>query len=123
MISTYEKFMRLLRLEIESLHDEIEIILKSLDERLANHEITDYVHNENGAILRNELLGLEDFLRTEFDVSERGEATLDDVVNEVRGYLRKRLNERDYVPALYELMNRRIEKIVTYLSQTVPAGR
>lgn len=123
MVSTYEKFMRLLRLEIESLHDEIEIILRSLDHRLANHEITDYVHNENGAILRNELLGLEDFLRTEFDTSERADATLDDVVDEIRAYLRRRLIERDYVPALYELMNRRIEKIVAYLSQTVPSGR
>ncbi|MFW5743025.1 MAG: hypothetical protein ACOCW3_03960 [Spirochaetota bacterium] len=123
MISTYEKFMRLLRLEIESLHDEIEIILKSLDERLANHEITDYVHNENGAILRNELLGLEDFLKAEFDVSERGEATLDEVANEVRAYLRKRVYEREYVPALYDLVDRRIEKIMTYLSETVPTGR
>jgi len=122
MISTHRKFIRLLQLEVESLHDEIEIILSSLDRRLADHEITDYVRNENCAILRNELLGLEDFLHSTFMVDE---ATLDEasvqgasvqeVAEQVRGYLRRRLAERDYVPALYGLIDRRIDKIVAYL--------
>jgi len=134
MISTYRKFIRLLQLEVESLHDEIEIILSSLDRRLADHEITDYVRNENCAILRNELLGLEDFLRSTFmtdgraalrdagtlndaslDAASLDEASVDEVAERVRGYLRRRLAERDYVPALYALIDRRIDKIVAYL--------
>lgn len=139
MISTYRKFIRLLQLEVESLHDEIEIILSSLDRRLADHEITDYVRNENCAILRNELLGLEDFLHSAFmsdagtalrdgerlDRSSRDEAPLDEtlvdessvdeVAGQIRGYLRRRLAERDYVPALYGLIDRRVDKIVAYL--------
>jgi hypothetical protein len=121
MVSTHQKFMRLLQLEIESLHDEIEIILQSLDHRLEKHEITDYVRNENGAILRNELLGIEDVLRCKLDVAERDDATLDEIVAEARSCLRKRLIDRGYVPALYELVNRRIDKIVSYLSQPVPS--
>lgn len=123
MVSTYRKFKCLLLLEIESLRDEVQLILESLDLRLERHEITDYVRNENGAILRNELLGLEDFLRNQIDLAERDDATLDEVVAEVRAYLRKRLVDRDYVPALYELLNRRISKIVAYLSEPVSASR
>ena len=122
MVSTYRKFIRLLQLEVESLHDEIEIILATLDRRLADHEITDYVRNENCAILRNELLGLEDFLRTEFTLEVRDDASLDEIVAEVKAYLRRRLEERQYVPALYELVNRRIEKIVAYLKSPTPTG-
>ncbi len=121
MISTYDKFVRLLELEIESLHDELEIIVRTLDERLANHEITEYVRRENQAVLRNELLGLEDFVRTRFGVSERAGATLDEMSSEVKSYLRRRLTEREYVPALYELVSRRVDKIVAYLKTPTPS--
>ena len=118
MITTYEKFIRLLRIEIESLHDEVELILKSLDQRLAAHEITDYVRNENAAILRNELMGLEDFLETVGKEECEG-ATLEECVDTVKSYLRRRLKERDYVPFLYELLERRIERVVDYLQTPV----
>jgi hypothetical protein len=115
MISTYDKFMRLLRLEIESLHDEIEIILHSLDTRLANHEITEYVRSGNGAILRRELLDLDDILCAELDLEDKEHATVDEIVEASRSCLRQRMKERDYVPALYDLVDRRIEKIAAYL--------
>lgn len=121
MVSTQRKFVRLLQLEIESLHDEIEIILRSLDQRRAKHEITDYVRNENYSVLKNELLGLEDFLRTEFIFEGREDASLEEIAEEVKAYLRRRLVEREYVPAVYELVSRRIEKIVSYLRSTTPA--
>ncbi len=122
MISLYHKFVRLLELEIESLHDELEIMLRTLDERLANHEITEYVRRENHAVVRNELLGLEDFVRTEFGVTERDGASLEEIEREVKSYLSRRLSERDYVPALYELVCRRIDKIVAYLKTSTPVA-
>ncbi|MFP4114054.1 MAG: hypothetical protein ACOC2Y_04500 [Spirochaetota bacterium] len=121
MISTYGKFVRLLKLEIESLHDEVEIILQSLDARLANHEITDYVRNENGAVLRNELLGLEDILCTELDLEDRDQASVDEIAEAARACIKRRMKERDYVPALYDLVDGRIAKIVTYLRSPVAA--
>lgn len=122
MVSPHHKFIRLLQLEIESMHDEIELIMKTLDERLAKHEITEFVRNENCAVLRNELLGLEDFLRTEFSFGERSDISLGELVKEVRAYLRRRLSEREYVPALYELVSRRIDKIVAYLEEPNPVN-
>lgn len=119
MVSTYQKFIRLLQLEIESMHDEIEILLTSLDRRLADHEITDYVRNENAAVLRNELLGLEDCLRTTFDTEGREDATVDEIASEVRACIRQRIEARGYVPALGELIDRRIEKIAAYFRSPV----
>ena len=118
MISLYEKFRRLLLLEIESLHDELELILTALDDRLARHEITEYVRNENVAVLRNELLGLEDFLRDTFDPGAEDGASLEEIVDRTRAYLRRRMNDHEYVPAIYELVNGRIAKIVRYLEST-----
>ena len=123
MISLHEKFIRLLRLEIESMHDEVELILNSLHERHARHEITDYVHNENGAILRNELLGLESFIRDELVIDPTRGQSVDALVKEVRLSLRQRCAERDYVPALFHLIDRRLSKIEAYLDSTpLPAA-
>jgi hypothetical protein len=36
-------------------------------------------------------------------------------VADVRAYVHRRLIERDYVPALHELVNRRIDRVVDYL--------
>ena len=117
MVSLYGKFTRLLELEVESLHDELEMMLDTLDERCANHEITDYVRNENSAVLRNELMGLEDFLRARLGpAGESADKTsLEEIAEEAREFLRARMRARDYVPALYDLVSRRIDKIVSYL--------
>lgn len=118
MVTRYRRFLRLLELEIESLHDEIEVILGSLDERLAKHEITEYVRNENCAVLRNELLGLDDCLRARFE--ERADATVDEIAAEVKSCVRQRLIDHEYVPALFGLVSRRIDKIAAYLSSDDP---
>ena len=123
MISTYDKFMRLLQLEIESLHDEVELILQSLDTRLKNHEITDYVRNENGAILRNELMGLEGILCARLDLEDPARASVEEIAEAARVCLKKRMKEHEYVPALYDLVDRRIDKITVYLKSPAAATR
>ena len=46
MDAMHRKFLKLLSLEMESLKDELELIIDSLDSRLARREITDYVRND-----------------------------------------------------------------------------
>lgn len=41
MASLYQKFVSLLTVELESLKDELEVLVRYQDERLENQEITD----------------------------------------------------------------------------------
>lgn len=109
------KFSKLLIIELESLEEELEILLRSLDERLAAHEITDYVRNENHVILKNEIMGLRDFLQTGCSVDADEVHSPEDAAALAKETVRVRLEQRGYMPALYGLVARRIDKIADYL--------
>lgn len=116
MDAMHRKFLKLLSLEMESLKDELELIIGSLDSRLARREITDYVRNENLAVLRNEVMGLEDCIRGCPDMDFSGAETPRDLVEMSKEYLSHRLGEHGYVPAVYRLLEHRLDKIAAYLS-------
>jgi hypothetical protein len=116
MTRTCRKFEKLLIIELESLEEELELLVLTLDKRLADHEITDYVRNENCAVLRNEILGLRNFLHGGCFESEADNLTsIDDAAECAKRAVRSRLQERGYVPALYPLVERRIDKIASYM--------
>ena len=120
MISIRRKFMSLLSLEMESLHDELKLILETLDRRLANHEITEYVRNENYATLMNEIIGLEHCMRRAPEFSSDEDAGLDEIAEQAKRCLKARFSECGYVDALYALVSGRIDKICSYLRLDAP---
>lgn len=114
-----KKFVKLVSLELESMRDELEMLITQLDERLARHEITDYVRNENLAVLRNETLGLEECLRgcadLSFDTQAEVAQSIDVLAERTKEQMRERLSSKGYVPALYPLLERRLAKVAAYL--------
>lgn len=122
MSSLYRRFVRLLNVELESLQDELQVLVNYQDERLENKEITDYVRNYNVAVLKNELMGLHEFLRCEGCLDADSEGNLDQITDEVCGYIKHYFETRDNVPALFELFKLRIDKIRDYLENPVAAG-
>lgn len=122
MSSLYRRFVRLLNVELESLQDELQVLVNYQDERLENKEITDYVRNYNVAVLKNELMGLHEFLRCEGCLDADSEGNLDQITDEVCGYIKHYFETRDNVPALFELVKLRIDKIRGYLENPVAAG-
>lgn len=115
------KFLRLLAIEIESLHDELEVVINSLEDRLARYEITEYVRNENFATLRNELLGVEDCLNGCGEFSVADDAGIEEVAYAMKRFVRARLHEHGYVEAVHTLIEKRIDKVVAYLKIEIGA--
>lgn len=109
------KFAKLLSIELESLEEDLEIVLQTLDDRLRAHEITDYVRNENHAVLRNEILGLRDLVRSGEPVELGTISSISEAAELARIAVRRRLEEHDYVPALCRLIEKRIDKVAAYL--------
>ena len=110
------KFGKLLAIELESLEGELEILVQTLEQRLKDHEITTYVRNENYAVLRNEILGLRDFLKLGFSFDSEEISTADEVAALAKEVVRNRLEERGYEPAVYRLIEHRVDKIALYLN-------
>lgn len=116
MTALCRKFAKLLTIELESLEEELEILVQTLDQRLKDHEITNYVRNENYTILRNEILGLRDFVHSGCSVDSDDVTTPNEAASLVKKLARSRLEERGYVPALYRLIEHRINKVAVYLN-------
>jgi len=116
MTALCRKFAKLLTIELESLEEELEILVQTLDQRLRDHEITDYVRNENYVVLRNEILGLRDFVKSGCSIDSDEVRTVDEAAALAKEVVRLRLEERGYVPALYRLIEHRVDKIAVYLS-------
>lgn len=120
MTSLCRKFTKLLTIELESLEEELELLLKTLDQRLKDHEITEYVRNENYVVLRNEVLGLRDFLKSGCAVDSDDITTPDEAAVAAKEVVRHRLTEHGYVPALYGLVALRVDKVASYLKMDMP---
>ena len=116
MTALCRKFSKFLMIELESLEEELEILVRALDQRLKDHEITDYVRNENYAILRNEILGLRNFLESGCSIDSDEVTTADEAAALAKEMVRHWLEERGYVQALYPLIERRVDKIAVYLN-------
>ncbi len=116
--------MKILALEIESMEDELSMLLHTLEDRHARQEISDYVRNENFVVLRNEVLGLHDCMNGLDDVRGCPAETLDDAADLARQVLHRRIADHGYVPALGRLIDARIDKIVRYINESeVPLRR
>jgi len=116
MTALCRKFSKFLMIELESLEEELEILVRALDQRLKDHEITDYVRNENYAILRNEILGLRNFLKSGCSIDSDEVTTADEAATLAKEMVRHWLEERGYVQALYPLIEHRVNKIAVYLN-------
>jgi cytochrome c2 len=104
------------------LREELEVLVKYQDQRLQNQEITDYVRHYNVATLQNQVKGLHEFLRCEGCLDADSDAPLDEIEEEIKGYVKAYFEHYEYVPATYELVKLRIEKITNYLRSPAAAG-
>ncbi|HUX21989.1 MAG TPA: hypothetical protein VMW69_12180 [Spirochaetia bacterium] len=114
------KFLRLLRVELEDLKEDLDLFMEVMSARHDSGEITDYVYNENLAVLRNEVMGLHDCMRGCADSESFGQGTVQEIADAFKERLHARLKEHGYVSALYSLVDRRIDRIAGYLKSEFP---
>lgn len=110
------KFLKLLLVELEDLGEDLAFFTEMMERRHRSGQITDYVYQENLAVLRNEVMGLADCLRGCADLELMGGKSVAEISAGVKARLHERLKERGYVPALFALLDRRIDRIAAYLS-------
>lgn len=111
------KFHRIFLVELEDLKEDLDLFIKVMETRHNSGEITDYVYNENLAVLRNELLGIQDCARGCADIESTGKEAIEEISAVFKLRLRERLREHGYVPALYALLEKRVDKIAAYLKK------
>jgi len=108
-----KNFVAILKVEIEDLAADIELLLTENQRKKDAGTITDYVYLENQALFRHELLGVQSFARilaqTDPDTFEK----LDDLIV----HLRDAFREGGYVRAINICVERKMKKVTQYVTQ------
>lgn len=110
-----EKFLKILRIEMEDLENDIALLEDVTERRNQEHEITDYVLMENMALLKKEL-GCVHTLLQDLDAFPLEQYdSLEETAQGVKGFFREETKKHGFPPAVYQLVDRKIEKVARYV--------
>lgn len=112
------KYIKVLKIEMEDLNEDINMYREKITKDKNCGEITNYVFMENLALLQNEIIGIETVNKylDSLDVNEF--ETIEDIITKIKTDLEKKLREDGIAQALYIYLERKIDKVRTYVLET-----
>lgn len=117
-------FVSLLTVEMEDIKSDLRSMEELLVSRIGLHQITDYVYNENTALLEREIAGVD---RLQSLLSDLAPEELSRPVDELAVHLEARLIEeirRRQIPkAVEHLVVRRLRRVASFLESDEPSYR
>jgi len=109
------KYIRILKIELADLKDDIGVIMEKSVTRKEQREISEYVFLENMALLKNEVLCIgcvEDMIEG-IDLDQY--ADLDELVGWLNGWFNEMLAKHEMVEAVGRLIQRKLAKVARYV--------
>ncbi len=112
------KYLKVLRIELEDLEADLEVMKDLYDRREAQEEITEYVFLENVSLLKSEIAGVESLIKSIDDIPIEQFSNLDEFVDYVDGLFRERTEHSGYPESVYALVKRKLSKVSRYIMST-----
>ena len=108
-------YVRILKIEMEDLKEDINALTAECKERKEHDEISSYVYMENLAVLNHEILDIERISEDldELDLDQYPD--LDALIEELLGRIEEQLAEHNLMEAVCELVKRKIRKVGDYV--------
>lgn len=111
------KLIGILKVELEDLEGDVDDLLKILQHRKDEKEITNYVYLENRSLLLNEIGAFKSLIHG-LDALDTGRfATQEEMFREVDRLIHARTRDSAFPEVVYSLVKRRLDKVVQYLKQ------
>jgi hypothetical protein len=115
MRAALNKFIRIFRIELEDLEEDINDLLEILEKRRDSQEITNYVYMENKGILLNEIACVHELLDSISSIDADRYESVEAMIAEVRNMLDQRIQDCDFPEVVHSLVQRKFEKVSTYV--------
>ena len=109
-----EKFFKILAIEFEDLEESIIILIKSILERLENHEITNYVMKENNSLLKREHT---DILQIHKEIMKMNMEDYQSVEDASTAVISLIYSFKGIPEAVHIYMEGRVKKVVRYMKE------
>jgi len=113
MLNIIKSFVAILKIEIEDLTADVELMMNECQKKKDAGKITDYVYLENMALYRHELLAVRSFARLLESTELSNFETLDALIT----YLQESFRESGYVRAINICVERKMKKVAGYVSR------
>lgn len=115
MYSKLQKFVKILKIEVDDIIRDLKFLNDVTAERLKAHEITTYVGLENMGLIHHEIAGFE-YVEREMESFEVGDSvSLQNIQERVEKLIRDAVEKSDLPEAVFQLLERKIAKVRQYL--------
>lgn len=116
MSTQNEKFLQVLRIELDDLQDDIDHLIAQCSAECERRKVSHSVCLENLAQFRNELLGLDSFREILDRTVPASFPTLDKLMEFLKKAFHDEILRCDLVPCVADFVERKMAKVARYVS-------
>ena len=108
-------YLRMVRVEIEDLREDIDLLVMEYDRLHENEQLSNYVFSENLTVIRRELLGVDSFFRLIDETDIDRFATLDDLIAHLTSTFRGMVRASGLPAVIESYVERKLLKVREYV--------
>uniref|UniRef100_A0A7C3E131 Uncharacterized protein n=1 Tax=Gracilinema caldarium TaxID=215591 RepID=A0A7C3E131_9SPIR len=112
-------FMKILKAELEDCLEDVEDLKNLYERRLLKNDVTNYVYNENEALLKRELDGIRKALDALDSIDVDTYENLDTLAAAVDAVIQKKVLEYEDPEAVYQIAKRKLLKVLRYVNERI----
>lgn len=110
-------FLKILKAELEDCLEDVEDLSNLYERRRNKEEITNYVYQENAALLSRELGGFKNILLSIDGLSPEGYDSVEAFASAVDSIIQREVLEFEDPEAVYGIAKRKLLKVLRYVSE------
>jgi len=113
------KFLRILKIELEDLEEDITTLSELTEERRRQHAITEYVSLENISLLKQEFAGIKAVVDRLDSMKGDPELSFQEFVDNLKAQIKAVVVASAYPDAVNIFIERKIQKVADYFEHNV----
>lgn len=109
------KYIRILKIELDDLQNDLEAVMQHCIGRKQRHEISNYVCMENMALVKNDIEVIESVSEILDELDLDAYADLDELTDDVKKRFGEMLEQHGRFEPMFKLLDRKLTKVGRYV--------
>ena len=110
-------YLQILRIELEDLKEDLELLIEECKQSRESERITDHVFLANLTLFKNELLGVDEFFKILDETDHSQFDNLDTLTDHLRKCFREKIETYGLAEAVNICIERKLDKVARYVTQ------
>jgi len=110
-------FLKILKIELADLEDDLELLIQECDQARGKKKITEHVWQGNRTLYENEKLGVREFRKLIQTIRPKTFESLDEMIAALKSRFQTFVKEHGLAEAIMVCVNRKMDKVERYVTQ------